>query len=67
MGHVFYFIKFVSDENDRLSPVEEIPQGCEQALDLLLRQDGRRFVQDEQLSITIEHLDDFHLLHLPDG
>ena len=57
-------IELVRYENDRLAFSYQITHDLHQILDLLGSEDGRRFVEYENLGITIEHFQDLNpLLH----
>ena len=55
---------FVGNDYDRLAVIPHIAKDCEQLVRLLRSQDGRRFVQDQNVRPPVEHLDDLNRLLL---
>ena len=54
------------DDDDRLALRAHAAQDGKQLFDLLRREHRRRLVQDQKLRLTIERLQEFHTLLLPD-
>ena len=56
--------ELVRDDDDRLSVLDQVPHDREELVDLLLCQDCRGLVQDQDLSTSVESLEDLDaLLH----
>ena len=62
VGDLENLVKLVGDEDDGLAGVAKRPHDAEEFLDLLRRQNGCRFVKDQHIGRTEQHLQDFHAL-----
>ena len=56
----------MANENDRLAGRGHLAQGVEEAFRLLRGEYGGRFVEDQQVCATVEHLDDLDPLLFAD-
>ena len=61
------FVEFVRDQDDGLAVLLHRLQDAEQLFRLLGRQDGRGFVQDQDVGAAVQHLDDLDRLLFRDG
>ena len=55
-------LDLVRDEDNRLAVASQAVDDFEQEIDLLRRQHGRRFIEDQDLGISVEHLQDLDSL-----
>ena len=66
VGDAEDLVEPVRDVQDRYAVGLEVPDHLEEALDLLLRERGRRLVHDDDLRVYGERLGDLDPLHLGD-
>ena len=57
----------MGDEEDRLALLGKVLHDLHQLVDLLRRQNGRRLVEDQDLVVTVQHLQDLGALLHTDG
>ena len=55
-------MKLVGNEDEASFVRGQLTECCEQLVDLLGGEDGRRFVEDEQLRLAVQRLDDLDAL-----
>jgi hypothetical protein len=66
VGRLHDLAQLVGDQDDRLALVLQPFQDAEQVVGLIRGQNPGRFVQDQDLGLTIERLQDFHPLLVAD-
>ena len=67
IGAHFDLIELVRNDNNRLPGFLQVNQAAYEVVHLLRNEHGRRFIQDEQIDIAVEHFQDLHTLLCADG
>ncbi len=67
VGDLHDLVQLMGNDDDRLSVVLHVAHDAEELLRFLRRENGGRFVENQNISAAVKHLDDFKRLLFRDG